>query len=415
MATTHSTAGVRIGEAAIWSLLLVCLLLPISGALVPVPLGVSLLLGVLAMVWNKPRVNWYVLGPLILWYAWHVVGMIWTTDHAFGLFDLQVKAGLFLTAFVGMGSRTYDPRVAHKAMVAFTLGIIISMFFGGYKAWSCWNATHEMSCFSQSTLSYQLHPSYAAWYACWCMAWWGHRLVGHELTRNRGAVVVLLLLLLVWIMLLASKSGVIGAVVVLAWVIVRGLLRTSGRMRKMVLGFAVLGVLVAVTARGGLVAARMQAAITAVQHAMDDDPALVASSDGNDLRLVAWSCSWRIVSTEPCGAGTGDVKQALRTCYQQKAAEQALVRNLNSHSQYLQGGAALGWLGLLLAVLLVLVPLGQAWKTGNVPLLAMAVLLLLNAAVESVLEVQAGVVFVGLFFGLFAFNGRTSSEVVVDP
>src|SRR5690606_6032522 len=130
------------------------------------------------------------------------------------------------------------------------------------------------------------------------------------------------------------------------------------------------------------------------------DATMLTSADGNDLRMVAWTCSVQCLRTGPWGAGTGDIKHALMDCYGAKGATEAAKRDLNSHSQFLQGAVALGWPGLLSTLLLALVPLLRGWRDRNVPLLVFMALFVVNAAVESVLEVQAGVLFFGLFIGL---------------
>ena len=404
MTATQRTIPSGLSTAAQWAWLLVCALLPISGDFVPVPLGIAIALAAITFVWQRPVVQWPVLWPLFAWYLLHVIGMLWTTDVAFGLFDLQVKLGVVLLPVAAAVVIALRPEMHHRSMVAFTIGIVVSMVLGGIKAWDCWAGTGVPSCFSQSTLSYDLHPSYAAWYACWAMAWWGHRLISSSGGRGMGPVIVLLAVLLVWTMLLASKSGVIGVAVVAGWLAVATLKRSAGRTRMIVLGGGLIAVVIALAAQGPLVAARMQASWKAVQRAASADPAMVASSDGNDLRLVAWMCSWDRLQHEPLGAGTGDIKHALMACYTAKRAEQAAARDLNSHSQFLQGGVALGWLGLLLTVLIAVVLVRWSLGGGGLPMALFAMLFLLNAAVESVLEVQAGVVFMGLMSGMLAHD-----------
>ncbi|MDX9751806.1 MAG: O-antigen ligase family protein, partial [Flavobacteriales bacterium] len=280
--------------------------------------------------------------------------------------------------------------------------IVLSMALGLAGAWTCWAGTGAASCFAQSALSYELHPSYAAWYACWALAWWGHRLIMGRVAKARGVVASLLVLLLVWTMMLASKSGVIGLAMVVGLLLVVLLRRAKGRGRWWALGGAAAAMLVAAWAQGPLVMLRMQAAVHAVERAAKGDPAVMSSADGNDLRLVAWACSIDRLRHAPLGAGTGDIKHALMDCYHERGAEQAAMRNLNSHSQFLQGAVALGWPGLVLTVLLALVPIVCAWRRRHLPMLAFMGLFVVNAAVESVLEVQAGVVFFALFLGLLA-------------
>jgi hypothetical protein len=158
---------------------------------------------------------------------------------------------------------------------------------------------------------------------------------------------------------------------------------------------------------GGLVRDRMALAMEAFTSNGSNTAQVVDSSEGSALRMVAWTCSLDRLEMEPFGAGTGDIKHALMGCYVEKGATEAAKRHLNSHSQILQGAVALGWPGLIACVLLVLAPLMSAWKGRNWMLALFMLLFLVNALVESVLEVQAGVLFFALFLGLL-FQERSS-------
>ena len=130
------------------------------------------------------------------------------------------------------------------------------------------------------------------------------------------------------------------------------------------------------------------------------DPAIYASTEGNEERLVAWSCSIDLLKQHPLGSGTGDIKNDLVACYEAKGATAAAERRLNSHDQFLQSGVALGWLGLIVSLLVALIPLVLGIQRRDGLMILFTLLFLLNAAVESLLEVQAGVVFFAVFMGL---------------
>jgi hypothetical protein len=398
----------RLGQ---WSWLLLCWVLPISGGLVPVPLALTIGFALLCGLRHAPRINWRALWPLFGFYALHIIGMYWTSDMDFGLFDIQVKLGLVLLPLAGAVFTASWPGLLRRSMLAFTAGILVSVVLGTVKALGCYSESGLLNCFSQSTMSFQLHPSYAAWYVCWCIAYWGHQLITGAVgeKRLRIAVVVILPVVLLFAMMLASKSGVIGIAVVVLFLLGLALLRLRGRLRTVVIGSALLAVVGTGVFQGPLVKARMEAALEAFTAGLNGDGGIYTSSEGSAMRMVAWTCSLQRLRTDPWGAGTGDIKHALMECYEAKGAVEAAQRRLNSHSQFLQGGVALGWPGLVLAALLAFIPLVHGLRQRNVPLVLFMLLYILNGAVESVLEVQAGVVFFALFLGLLAAQARTSS------
>jgi len=388
--------------------LLLCALLPISGNLVPVPLGCAILLAAVHLAWYRPVIAWRMLWPIPAWYLLHVAGMLWTTNMDFGLFDLQVKLGMVLLPLMAALALAVHPDLLRHGMSAFTLGTAIAILLSVWKGWECYRSTGDPGCFAQTTFSFELHPSYAAWYACWAMAWWCDRAMQDTAIRPRLFHLSIALVMLIFIVMLASKSGVIGALLVIVVMAVRWLRSfVSGRWAIKVGLAAVAVAAVFASSGGGLVVARMEAAFRAVEMARHGDPALYSSHGGSEMRLVAWQCSTELLMDHPMGSGTGDVKDELVGCYTAKGATDAMEKRLNAHCQFLQGGAALGWPGFILTLLIGLVPLRTAVIRRNVLLGTFAALFFVNAAVESILEVQAGVVFMGLMLGLLA-HGRTS-------
>jgi O-antigen ligase len=410
-----ATPGHWLDRAAWWAWLVCCALLPIHGGWLPIPLALAVVLPLLRYRSYGPKLDLRLLAALFAWYAWHVVGMLWTTDLDFGAFDLQVKLGAVLLPMAAAVITTMRPDALRTSMLAFTGGATMAMVLSVIKAMEC-HAGGGVACFTQSAFSFQLHPSYAAWYITWSLAYWGHALLERTIPQVllRRAIVVVIALQMVHLVLLASKSGVLGLALVLLFLTVNVTRRYHGRTRAMMLGAGAVVLAMALWAGGGVAAARMRVAFDALQRALEGDPTLASSDAGSEMRLMAWSCSWHLLTTQPLGTGTGDVKNELVACYTKRGAVHAAEQGLNSHSQFLQGGAALGWPGLSLTMLIGLVPLliGLRYKR---PLLAIfAALLILNALVESVLEVQAGVVVVGLFLGLLSAQARTSATGASD-
>ncbi|MBK7298328.1 MAG: O-antigen ligase family protein [Flavobacteriales bacterium] len=398
---------------AFWAWLLVCTLLPISGAWLPVPLAIALLLGIVLAIRSRSLPDLQLIWPLFAFYALHLVGMAWTTDIDFGLFDLQIKLGLVLLPFAVWPLVQRVPDLLHKSMVAFSLGMVVAMILGFSKAWNCYTDSGLFNCFSQSTFSFDLHPSYTSWYGCWIIAYWGYRLLHGEVTGfPRWLTVAFSVVTFLWITMLASKSGIIGLGLVLVFLCYVVVMRIKGRTRSILLGTALALVGGAVWLQGPLVKARMASGVNAIKNAFAGDPAMYTSTDGSDMRTVVWLCSIERLQQEPFGAGTGDIKHALMDCYRSRGAVEAEKRNLNSHGQFLQGGVALGWPGLIVALLIFIWPCYLAWRRKDLLLVVFAMLFVVNAAVESVLEVQAGVVFFGVVIGLLQSVRPLRSDLI---
>lgn len=393
------------GEAA-W--LLLCALLPISGNWITIPLVATVALMAVWAWYFKPAMRPLQFWPLILFYLLHVLGMAWSTDLAFGAFDLQIKLGLVLLPLAAMIGSSVRPGLLDRCMQAFTAGFMVAVLLGVAKATGCYLESGQPNCFSQSTLSFELHPSYTAWYGCWLVAYWGWRLLRGDVRPGgiRLALFTVLPIVVLFTVMLASKSGVLGLAVVLLFLLVLALRRVSRPRRWRVVGVAVALAALAFAMQGDLVMGRMAATRTALTAYAADPGSLATAEDGNSMRLLAWLCSWELIKSDPIGAGTGDIKHALMGCYEAKGAVNAATRRLNCHSQFLQGGVALGWAGLAAILLVAWVPFWRALRRKEVLTGIFMVLFMMNAAVESVLEVQAGVVFFGIFLG-FLTQGRS--------
>jgi len=387
-----------------WAWLVLCAVLPISGSLVPAPLAIAVVLLLVSAIGRFPRPDLQVLWPLMVFYGWHVLGMAWTSDVGFGLFDLQIKLGLVVLPVVAaVVTRTF-PDMLRRTMLAFTAGILIAIVLSLWKASVCFGDKGWKECWTQSYLSYDLHPSYAAWYLCWAVVYWGNELIRGRISERwiQRTITLVVPILLVFIVMLASKSGLVGLLLTVVFLVgsaVRGL---HGRLRSMVVVGSVAVVLIAGALAWPVLKVRVGAALTAVERAQAGDPSLYSSSEGNEERLVAWGCSIDLLKRHPMGSGTGDIKNDLVGCYEAKGATAAAERRLNSHCQFLQGGVALGWPGLVLSLLVALVPMVIGIRRRGALMIVFTLVFTLNAAVESVLEVQAGVVFFALFLGLLA-------------
>jgi O-antigen ligase len=116
-----------------------------------------------------------------------------------------------------------------------------------------------------------------------------------------------------------------------------------------------------------------------------------------------------VIAEAPGGVGTGDVVPALVERYTASGADYARTRRMNAHNTYLQTAVATGWLGLLF----VLVWWGgcawdaarrKAWQA-----VAVVGVIAAHGVVESLLELQQGVVGVA-FFLTWGLAAATQAE-----
>ena len=136
----------------------------------------------------------------------------------------------------------------------------------------------------------------------------------------------------------------------------------------------------------------------------------IASSSGE--RLLIWWYSFEITNDNLLfGVGTGDVKDKLLDKYREKQMYNALGLKLNAHNQYLETTLALGVIGLIVLLLILVLPAMYGMERKHYLLLIFLILIAFNFLFESMLETQAGVVFYAFFNAyLFAIKKDPASE-----
>lgn len=349
-------------------------------------------------------------GPLpwlFCWYLWHVLGMAWSTDTAHGSFDLEVKLLFAVLPFLWLWSPEAWSRHRNMALRVFLWATALTLLFLLLRSTLLfihelqWRATGDhpeglpyTNIFFSSYFSPWLHPSYLAMYAVFALYVAVLPAEGPQGVLERRVLPVLLVL---GILLTASKTGWLGLLLALVHVLV--LRWREPRVRRVVL-LAMLGtgvLLSVLTVSFGTVRAKF----TDTWYALTGPN--TTGDDSSTSRVLVWQAAMEVLREQPfTGTGTGDIKNELMRIYAERGYQYPLERRLNAHSQFLQTAVALGIPAALLLLAGLLVPLKHAVHQRRHLLAALLLLSLLNWAVESMLEVQAGVVFFGFFAVLLA-------------
>jgi O-antigen ligase len=387
------------GPVASIALAGLCVALPLAPTLVPLFLMVTLLGLVIqhrsVMRWPG-SIPWSTPWPwMIAYYLLHLLGMLWTSDQGFGWFDLQIKAPLLVLPVLALlmpkEVRVGRDAVLLLAVVANAFAAIVCIVSAVVRIALGAEASIAEEIFS-ARFSYFIHPSYFALYLTLSLAAW--LLTPLHRTVSGGMGKVLLLLLVAGVVLCGSKMGwILMLVLLLAALIVQW---KDREVRLSVAGLLLASAIGLV----GLVSASPYARERVVEawHAAfvaEVDPLAETSSAA---RRITWSAAGTLIDDHPlAGTGTGDIKNELVRLYTERGQLWAAEHRLNAHSQFLQSAACLGLSGLALLMLMVIIPLLGAIRCKDALLSTFLLLCAINWSVESMLEVQAGVVHFALF------------------
>ena len=121
-------------------------------------------------------------------------------------------------------------------------------------------------------------------------------------------------------------------------------------------------------------------------------------------RLLFWKAGWGIAEDHLLtGIGTGDLKVAFASEYENMRIQLAREFRLRSHNQYLSILIAFGIPGLLYFLFALLYPVLFDRKQINFLFVVFLILALLSMITEDTLETQPGATFVGFWFCYFLF------------
>ncbi len=378
-------------------------LLGLSLPILPAAIPMLIVCLVLAMLYRHRPITWHgadrdfdrsVLPWMFALYIIHVIGMAWTTNTGFGLFDLEIKFSLALFPFLFPLIPKDSRRGGEILQIGFILGnalvVPICSVPAAYETLTDVDI-HWNQRFIASYFSLFLHPTYASLYMCMALAmlYLGSGIPGVGAVRRRLVAVVLI----IGVVLMASKMAWFALLLLVVQIMVA---KWKDRAMRREAAAALAGALIAL---GALLMFSEFAAerIREMGAVIAGGRVEGAGENSSGLRLMAWEAATEVFRSAPlCGAGTGDVKDGLMEVYEARGYTSAFEQRLNAHSQFLQTAAALGLIGLIPLIGCLLFPLLHAIRQADHLAISFLGLLLLNWTVESMIEVQAGVIFVAV-------------------
>jgi O-antigen ligase len=190
----------------------------------------------------------------------------------------------------------------------------------------------------------------------------------------------------------ASKAGIISMVFILAaWVISK--LKSPNKTSPYLKYIFIAGVLIPMILMR--IAPEYGNRFINTFRVFSNKPIEHNTQESNALRLISWNAAIEIIKSHPAlGVGLGDVRNELKIIYKKENQEVAYTKALNAHNQFLQTSVGIGLPGLiaLLGMLLffILSSYHNRYKLGIV----LGVLVFINLLFESMLETQAGILFI---------------------
>ena len=326
-------------------------------------------------------------------YLLYLVGIVNTEFQEIGLKYLEYKMGLVLlpALFCFQPKERIEWSAVVKSFIAAIgvagiLGLINLLKIGDLSISGV-----------AKNFSYIHHPTYFSMFCLLAM-----ELVRQNYLANRKAapmVKIGLYIALVLIQLLCLSFA--GVIVLMIYLGIIALMWIWGWQNKVLKGIFTFGIpsaiLIAFVAFPPL-KSQLNESLNPLKSYLRDPMSFVQEEreyfEGNTVRLIMWTATAEIILEHPIGIGTGDLDSELsKKLRKWNQPEEMISKHYNPHNQFLQIGAEIGWLGMILffSIFLVLVRAGR--KKGNVPLLLLTLVVGFNCLFESILQRQSGLVF----------------------
>ena len=294
-------------------------------------------------------------------------------------------------------------RGAYQAMwFAFFSGLLLYISLSVVNAVVNYRLTGNPDAFFSSAFSYDLHPSYSAFYLCTSAGYILFHLIAFPGKFSNVQKILLVALLSVFsftVFLLASKAGIIGLVLVMLMAVIYFAVSRKKIKQVLIISGIMLAFFSVLLTFNSVPLQRFKNAFSV--NSMSREELFKNnhnSIESNVVRRMIWIVSGEIISEYPWGVGSGDANVKLMEKYREKQMEGALQKEFNAHNQYLQIALATGYTGLLILLLFILVPFVTAFRTSNFLMIIFLLLLAVNLSVESMFETESGIVFICLFY-----------------
>lgn len=347
-------------------------------------------------------------------YLLYAIGLLYTENMKAGLFDMEVKMSFLAFPLIFALAAPFV-KTGFRAQIeqGYIAGVLFCSLLSLTMAAIRYSESHNLQEFFYIHFSRQFHPSYFAMYVNVALLLLMNIIFRQwfSFSRSKIARLIMLCAFLIFIVFLTnSKAGIIVSLISMLLFLIIKIFSITNKKSGIIalLSFISLAVLIWVLVPG--VKSRFQQSyksLTTFEQYQSSNP-----GEGSAQRIVIWKCALQAVKDNPiAGTGTGDVHETLDKKFSEYGFHYGVRLHRNAHSQYFQTTIALGIIGLLglLLVFFLLVMHGIRNKEAVIGLIALV--FLLHFMVESMLETQAGTVFIAFCISFFGMKEISENKI----
>lgn len=319
--------------------------------------------------------------------------------------ELETKSLLIVLPLIlfSFDKELFSKKLIRHICFGFLTGLFISTAFMLFQAYSRFTETGSESNFFYSSLSFYMHPGYLSLYIAFAL---GIVLWLLFTEKNRLPLIVIILLFftipywIIFIVLLTSKAGFLSLILTTMFFFFAIIKRSSRPWLPVILLSVILTIIGFAIYNSEFLKVRISSMQNLKESLENISPEHKA--DGVIIRLLSWGIAIDQIKEAPLtGTGIGDYHDNTRS----KILERDLIVTIdgykNAHNQFLQTAATTGVFGLLALLMWLFFPFLSLSKPLPFLYTLFIVLVFFNFLIESMLERQAGVMFIVFFHTLF--------------
>ncbi len=391
-----------------WLITLLAFFLPVNQNVLAIIIALTVL-NWLSLDKKEEHKSIWSFALLIAFFLWHLIGLIWSENMDFGLFDVQVKLSFLLLPLVFYFSKRLHSIDFERVLSGYVVGCVVAILIGVLQASYDFYAdkTDFLKLYGEN-LTPSLHIGYFAMYMNFAIIILIYRLYFRSQTLYTVQNLIRVFLILVFsgaVFQSTSRNGLLVLILALILVIIYALIRYKKWMfiiSILVFAWVIMSSVFKDYSSSALKFHGFEEVATAVKKGKAAQKAYKTSTS---IRILVWGFTVNLIKSNPIiGVGTGDIKDELIKQYKEDGYQTLVKRQYNAHNQYLQSAAALGIPAVMIILFMFLSPFLVSWRRLHFLAVFLSIIVGVACLTESVLEVQAGVVFYAFFASLFAQN-----------
>jgi O-antigen ligase len=316
-----------------------------------------------------------------------------------------------LPLIVFSSEEMFNSKLSQLIITCFIMGVIAlnltSLFFISYDLWDPVNLQSNIIVANNAIV--KIHPVFLSLYISFCIFVLVDQFLPLD-TSNRvktGWVLFGLVVLIVYLFWINSRTGMLAFFIATTFY---SFYKFRGKQRLISLSLLVLIAILIV-----IIPFSKERFLNAPLRVLLGEASTVVS-DRNTYTLTVrkqiLDCSIDLLKGPELfyGYGTGDFRDEIQRCYQEKGYSRAFEEGLDQHNEYFAQLHRHGIIGLVLFLALLVIPFHHALKYHS-PLLAVFIILFACTALfENVFSAQKGVTFFALMCPLLMVLARKQWE-----